>query len=137
MVNDPKEILDILNSFDNIKFNKQVFKQINKKEDKKKFTPTPIISPIYGLLDEEGNTGTEIALLQKQAYYQGRADEEKRWKPLKDDLTSVYLDGFYDGEKKWKNKIKKEIEEYKKYDNGKNYENEISVLENVLKEKKR
>lgn len=115
MVNDPKEILDILNSFDNI--TKEQLDEALKNADKE-------------------YTGTEIALLQKQAYYQGRADEEKRWKPLKDDLTSVYLDGFYDGEKKWKDKINKEIQEYKKYDNGKNYENEISVLENILKEKK-
>lgn len=49
------------------------------------------------------------------------------------DFMTVYLDGFYDGEKKWKNKIQKEIDEYKKYDNGKNYECEISVLENVLR----
>lgn len=27
------------------------------------------------------------------------------------DLTTVYMNGFYDGEKKWKNKIQKKIEE--------------------------
>lgn len=86
--------------------------------------------------NEESNyTLTEIANLQKQAYYQGRADEEEKWKLLKEDLTTVYMSGFYDGEKKWRDKIKKEIEEYKKYDNGVNYESEISVLENVLKQK--
>lgn len=29
------------------------------------------------------------------------------------DLTTVYLSGFYDGEKKWKDKIKAKIEKYK------------------------
>lgn len=30
------------------------------------------------------------------------------------DLSIVYMDGFYDGEKKWKDKIKAKIEELKK-----------------------
>lgn len=30
-----------------------------------------------------------------------------------DDLTTVYLSGFYDGEKKWKDKIKAKIEKLK------------------------
>jgi hypothetical protein len=30
-----------------------------------------------------------------------------------DDLTTVYLSGFYDGEKKWKDKIKAMFENYK------------------------
>ena len=115
MVNDPKEILDILNSFDNM--TKEQLDKAIKNTDKE-------------------YTAAEIADLQKQSYYQGRADEEEKWETLKEDLTTIYMSGFYDGEKKWRDKIKKEIEEYKKYDNGKNYENEISVLENVLKEKK-
>ena len=30
-----------------------------------------------------------------------------------DDLTTVYMSGFYDGEKKWKDKIKEKIEKLK------------------------
>lgn len=38
---------------------------------------------------------------------------EKKIEDLENgDLTTVYLSGFYDGEKKWKNKIKAKKEEY-------------------------
>ena len=58
------------------------------------------------------------------------------------DLTTVYISGFYDGEKKWKDKIKAKIEELKKY-RDKFYElnmlqdviikqNEIQVLQSLL-----
>lgn len=33
----------------------------------------------------------------------------KKKKLEKDDLTTVYLNGFYDGEEKWKKKIKEKI----------------------------
>ena len=85
MSNDLKEILDILNSFDNI--TKEQLDKALKNADKE-------------------YTATEIQNIEKQAYYRGRADEELRWKDVKDDLTTVYLSGFYDGEKKWKDKIK-------------------------------
>lgn len=43
---------------------------------------------------------------------------EKQFKEIEElknaDLTTVYLNGFYDGEKKVKDKIKAKIEEYKK-----------------------
>ena len=32
---------------------------------------------------------------------------------LEEDLTTVYMSGFYDGEKKWKDKIKAKIEKLK------------------------
>lgn len=38
------------------------------------------------------------------------------------DLTTVYLSGFYDGEKKWKGKIKAKKEYYKSYENREIYE---------------
>ena len=38
------------------------------------------------------------------------------------DLTTVYLSGFYDGEKKWKDKIKAKKEYYKSYENLEIYE---------------
>lgn len=36
--------------------------------------------------------------------------EWERLEDLEDDLTIVYMNGFYDGEKKWKDKIKEKIE---------------------------
>lgn len=58
------------------------------------------------------------------------------------DLTTIYISGFYDGEKKWKDKIKdkiKEIETEKKQiltiqPSLQAYEYCIEVLENLLKE---
>lgn len=40
--------------------------------------------------------------------------EFERLEDLEDDLTTVYLNGVYDGEKKVQDKIKAKIEEYKK-----------------------
>lgn len=37
-----------------------------------------------------------------------------RNKEIEEDYTSVYLSGFYDGENKWKSKIKQKIEELDK-----------------------
>ena len=37
-----------------------------------------------------------------------------RNKEIEEDYTSVYLSGFYDGENKWKSKIKEKIEELNK-----------------------
>ena len=33
-----------------------------------------------------------------------------------DDLTTVYMSGFYDGEKKWKDKIKQKLNTVKDYE---------------------
>ena len=58
------------------------------------------------------------------------------------DLTTVYLNGFYDGEKKVKDKIKAKIEElnkdFKEYENGQEWEiqdeikGQIAVLQSLL-----
>lgn len=37
--------------------------------------------------------------------------EWKRLEDLEDDLTTVYMNGFYDGEKKWKDKIREIYED--------------------------
>jgi hypothetical protein len=55
------------------------------------------------------------------------------------DLTLVYMNGFYDGENKWKDKIKEKIEFYKRYGKVKNSNEyvmceEIEVLEELLEE---
>lgn len=42
------------------------------------------------------------------------AYEKEKEKNKELDLTTVYISGVYDGEKKWKDKIKAKIEEYKK-----------------------
>lgn len=57
------------------------------------------------------------------------------------DLTIVYMNGFYDGEKKWKNKIREKIEFYKRYGKVKNSNEyvmceEIQVFEELLEENK-
>ena len=48
-------------------------------------------------------------------------------------LTIVYMDGIYDGEKKWKDKIKNFIEVFKK-EGSQTSLIVVNVLENVLKE---
>lgn len=63
------------------------------------------------------------------------------------DLSIVYMSGFYDGEKKWKDKIKAKIEKYKKPVKFKEideygeiiegtmvYQNKIEVLQELLEE---
>ena len=88
--------------------------------------------------ENKNYTTVEIADLQKRAYYQGRADEEKKWKDLKDDLTTVYMNGFYDGEKKWKDKIKEKIkyieENYSEHSEF-SIEKSIEFLQELLEER--
>ena len=52
------------------------------------------------------------------------------------DLTVVYLDGVYDGKKKWKDKIKEKIKDLKENDNGDDYSliNVINILQELLGE---
>lgn len=41
-------------------------------------------------------------------------EQQNKIKELENaDLTTVYMNGFYDGEKKWKDKIKEKIKELK------------------------
>lgn len=72
---------------------------------------------------------TALNLIEKQ---QKELEQEKeKNKELENaDLTTVYLDGVYDGEKKWKDKIKAKIEYYKTIDNTVG----IRVLEKLLEE---
>lgn len=63
--------------------------------------------------------------------------EFERLEDLEDDLTTVYLNGVYDGEKKVQDKIKAKIEGYRKIDEEEfvkqgNFETEISVLQSLL-----
>lgn len=46
-----------------------------------------------------------------------KAEKEKNKELESADLTSVYMNGFYDGEKKWKDKIKEKIEKLNKEKN--------------------
>lgn len=58
--------------------------------------------------------------------------EKEKNKELENaDLSVVYMNGFYDGEKKWKDKIKVKIEYYKLIDNDVG----VRILENLLKNK--
>lgn len=56
------------------------------------------------------------------------------------DLSIVYMDGFYDGEKKWKDKIKAKIEEYEEILDSpiikEDYKKEVEHIIRVLKELK-
>lgn len=68
-------------------------------------------------------------------------EKEKNKKLENADLTNVYLSGFYDGEKKWKDKIREKIKEYqeqrRKAETNKindMFVNYIDVLEELLEE---
>ena len=55
------------------------------------------------------------------------------------DLTTVYMNGFYDGEKKWQDKIKQKIEENEKMTKMKEFNYAVyryckNILEDLLKE---
>ena len=52
------------------------------------------------------------------------------------DLTTVYINGFYDGEKKWKDKIKAKIKQYEglKEMDMSAYEETINPLQDLLEE---
>ena len=90
------------------------------KNENKKFTPSPIISPIYGLLDDEGNMVKEkktkdkkedvtFDSIRKKAY--GVIDDE-----LEDTLDDLKTKTIEQAEKEMKEKLsrqKKKIEEKK------------------------
>lgn len=83
-----------------------------------------------------------------QKVYKAIENLINRNKEIEEDYTSVYLSGFYDGENKWKSKIKEKIEELKQEGNYKTIENpngrvhfqlepcdyKIQVLEELLQE---
>lgn len=68
-----------------------------------------IIKEVKGYLDfEEG-----ISMRAIQGLLDLYNEEKEKNKELENtDLTTVYMNGFYDGEKKWKDKIKTEIEKF-------------------------
>ena len=85
-------------------------------------------------------------LLFKDTKNKLEATIEKQQKEIEElknaDFTLVYMNGFYDGEKKWKDKINDKIKEYQNklfQDVEENkvveYENIIQVLEELLEEK--
>lgn len=75
-----------------------------------------------GLAGEE-ETERYIRSLEKRIYNLEQIEKEhqkqngelqKKIKELENaDLTTVYMNGFYDGEKKWKDKIKEKIKEFR------------------------
>ena len=67
-------------------------------------------------------------------------EQEKKANDI--DLTIVYMNGFYDGEDKWKKKIKEKIDFYKRYGKIKNSNEyvmsvEIELLEELLDEERK
>lgn len=65
-----------------------------------------------------------------------QAEKEKNKELENADLTTVYMNGFYDGEKKWKDKIKAKIEELEKETKNTYIRGEkILVLQELLEER--
>lgn len=69
-------------------------------------------------------------LIQRNKDLEIKIKQIESLKHIEEDLTSVYLNGFYEGESKWKSKIKELYEYYK--DTGYN-ELEL-VLKDLLEE---
>ena len=84
-----KEILDIIKDFLQLK-------EIHSTDSMSKSFLSVYKEAIQGLLD----------LYNKE--------KEKNKELENTDLTTVYMDGFYDGEKKWKDKIREKLEQLKK-----------------------
>lgn len=85
------------------------------------------------LLVEERKYGTaSIEQIRFQETIQGLLDlynkEKEKNKEYERQLDLDYVDENFIS----KDKIREKIEEYKKYDNGINYENEISILQELL-----
>lgn len=71
-------------------------------------------------------------------------EKEKNKELVNADLTTVYMNGFYDGEKKWKDKIKEKIDYYKEMEEPvpkedvlfkANIHCKIQVLQELLEER--
>ena len=64
-----------------------------RKEETKKFKPSPIISPIYGLLDKEGNTvKKEVKTFESKSYREEPSLEsviKKAYGPLEEDFENT------------------------------------------------
>ena len=59
--------------------------------------------------------------------------EKQKNKELENaDLTTVYMNGFYDGEKKWKNKIKEKTRYYQELYKQDNSPNEFLISQDCL-----
>ncbi len=57
---------------------KNLYQGSKRKEETKKFKPSPIISPVYGLLDSEGNSIKEETILEKKSNYNDTLDEIRK-----------------------------------------------------------
>ena len=59
-------------------------------------------------------------------------EKEKNAKLKNADLTTVYMNGFYDGEKKWKDKIKEKTRYYQELYKQDNSPNEFLISQDCL-----
>ena len=78
-----------------------------------------IYNPDYDeilLCTEDGFTGWHELFKNVLDLYQKEKEKNKELENA--DLTTVYMNGFYDGEKKWKDKIKKRAIEYENNNEG-------------------
>lgn len=92
--------------------------------------------------EKETNKQIKCKLDEKNIPIETLLAEFERLEDLEDDLTTVYLNGVYDGEKKVQDKIKAKIEElekdFKEYENGQEWEiqdeirGQIDILQSLL-----
>lgn len=93
-------------------------------------------------IKENGEDCQEEAIETLLTAYEKEKEKEKNKELENSDLTTVYLNGVYDGEKKINDKIKAKIEElnkdFKEYENGQEWEiqdeirGQIDVLQSLL-----
>jgi hypothetical protein len=89
------------------------------------------LSEIIELCEEEINNNNEnVTAILDLTDLKSLRNLINRNKEIEEDYISVYLSGFYDGENKWKSKVKEKIEEVNK-SNGYSPVNKI-LIEQVL-----
>lgn len=75
------------------------------------YIPEMVCSKILDLYQREKQTSHFLQSELDQANAKIIEEREKNKEIENADLTTVYMNGFYDGEKKWKDKIKELIEQ--------------------------
>lgn len=114
-----------------------------KKEDKKALESVKDMFADVTIedIDEQKITIYGVAMLDVIRVLNLVEEQQKEIEDLENgDLTTVYMSGFYDGEKKWKDKIKAKKEYYKSYENLEIYEHYnygeiVQVLDELYNEK--
>ena len=139
---DNKEYEIILDVFDEREYRKKYLEERRKEEPRLLY---PDADEIYKKYYQQ-----KARIKDLEEINEAHKKENGELREKEADLTTVYLSGVYDGEKKWKDKIKEKIEElnkeadYRTEDNPKGRihftpepcDYQIQVLEELLKEDK-